>query len=72
MELYKPGTGTETQGQASCAEKILICDDDRAILDALEIYLRHEGYDVIRAKTARRRWNGLRRSRTPSGWPFLM
>jgi DNA-binding response OmpR family regulator len=28
---------------------VLICDDDKAIVDALEIYLRHEGYGVIKA-----------------------
>jgi len=30
--------------------KILICDDDVDILNALEIYLRQEGYDVLRAE----------------------
>jgi DNA-binding response OmpR family regulator len=29
---------------------ILICDDDSDILNALEIYLRQEGYNVIRAE----------------------
>ena len=28
---------------------ILVCDDDRAIADAIEIYLRHEGYEVVKA-----------------------
>jgi DNA-binding response OmpR family regulator len=28
---------------------VLICDDDKAIVDALEIYLRHENYGVIKA-----------------------
>jgi DNA-binding response OmpR family regulator len=29
--------------------KILICDDDREIVDAIEIYLKSEGYDSIKA-----------------------
>ena len=29
--------------------KVLICDDDKAILDSIEVYLRHEGYDVLKA-----------------------
>jgi len=33
--------------------KILVCDDDRAITDAIEIYLNHEGYQVVKA------YNGL-------------
>jgi DNA-binding response OmpR family regulator len=28
---------------------VLICDDDKAIVDALEIYLKHEKYGVIKA-----------------------
>ena len=28
--------------------KVLVCDDDKAILDSVEIYLRHEGYDVLK------------------------
>lgn len=32
---------------------ILVCDDDKAIADALEIYLHHEGYGVIRAYTGK-------------------
>ncbi len=32
---------------------VLVCDDDRAIVDALEIYLRQENYGVFRA------YNGL-------------
>lgn len=33
--------------------KILVCDDDIAIVNAIEIYLKNEGYDVIKA------YNGL-------------
>jgi DNA-binding response OmpR family regulator len=28
---------------------VLLCDDDRAIVDALEIYLKQEGYNVLKA-----------------------
>ena len=28
---------------------ILICDDDREIVDAIEIYLNNEGYKVFKA-----------------------
>ena len=29
--------------------KVLVCDDDKAILDSIEVYLRNEGYDVLKA-----------------------
>ena len=29
--------------------KVLICDDDREIVGAIEVYLKNEGYDVLRA-----------------------
>lgn len=29
--------------------RILICDDEKEIVDAIEIYLRQEGYDTLRA-----------------------
>lgn len=32
---------------------ILICDDDHSIVDAIEIYLKQDGYRVIKA------YNGL-------------
>ena len=28
---------------------ILVCDDDRAIVDAIEIYLSQEGYTILKA-----------------------
>lgn len=28
---------------------ILVCDDDKAIVDAIEIYLEHEGYKIFKA-----------------------
>ncbi len=31
-------------------EKVLVCDDDKAILDSIEIYLKLEGYDVLKAE----------------------
>jgi DNA-binding response OmpR family regulator len=31
--------------------KVLVCDDDTAIVDALEIYLKQENYEVIKAYT---------------------
>ena len=34
---------------------ILVCDDERDIVSALEIYLAAEGYRVLRRITARRR-----------------
>lgn len=33
--------------------KILVCDDDAAILDSIEIYLKLEGYETIRATNGR-------------------
>jgi len=33
--------------------KILICDDDGDILNALEIYLRQEGYEIVKAANGR-------------------
>ena len=30
-------------------ENILVCDDDREIVDAIEIYLEQEGYNVYKA-----------------------
>ena len=32
---------------------VLVCDDDRAIADALEIYLKQEGYGVVKAGNGR-------------------
>lgn len=33
---------------------VLVCDDDKAILDSLEIYLNLEGYNVFKAENGRR------------------
>ncbi|MBR2732620.1 MAG: response regulator, partial [Clostridia bacterium] len=32
---------------------VLVCDDDIAILDSLQIYLELEGYQVLRAENGR-------------------
>lgn len=32
---------------------ILVCDDDKEIVDAIEIYLQQEGYHVIKAYDGR-------------------
>lgn len=32
---------------------VLVCDDDKAILDSLEIYLNLEGYKVFKAENGR-------------------
>ena len=29
---------------------VLVCDDDRAILDSIEIYLKAEGFNVLKAE----------------------
>ena len=29
--------------------RILVCDDDKEIVEAIEIYLQQEGYEVIKA-----------------------
>ena len=29
--------------------RVLVCDDDKAIVESIEIYLKHEGYEVIKA-----------------------
>ena len=31
-------------------ETVLVCDDDKAILDSIEIYLKLEGYNVLKAE----------------------
>jgi DNA-binding response OmpR family regulator len=32
---------------------ILVCDDDKDIVNALEVYLKQENYDVVKAYTGR-------------------
>jgi len=38
---------------------ILVCDDDKAIVDALEIYLKQEGYNVVKAHTGKQALKAL-------------
>lgn len=38
---------------------ILVCDDDKAIVDALEIYLKQENYSVIKAYTGKQALKAL-------------
>ncbi len=36
---------------------ILVCDDDKEIVEAIDIYLREEGYQVYKARTRTRFWD---------------
>ena len=36
---------------------IIVCDDERDIVSALEIYLTAEGYHVLRAENGLRLWH---------------
>ena len=38
-------------------QSILVCDDDKQIVEAIDIYLTGEGFEVIKHMTARRHWN---------------
>ncbi len=40
---------------------VLVCDDDKAIVDALEIYLKQEGYGVIKAYTGKQALEALQK-----------
>ncbi|MBQ7542101.1 MAG: response regulator transcription factor [Clostridia bacterium] len=40
--------------------KVLVCDDDKAILDSVEIYLKAEGYDVLKASDGLEAMEALR------------
>lgn len=35
---------------------ILVCDDDKEIVDAIEIYLIQEGYQVVKHMMGNRLW----------------
>lgn len=43
-------------------ENILVCDDDKEIVDAIEIYLEQEGYNVFRAYDGEQGLSILRRN----------
>lgn len=34
-------------------ERVLVCDDDRAIVNSIEIYLKQEGYEVLKAENGK-------------------
>ena len=34
------------------SEKILVVDDEEEIADLLELYLKNEGYEVVKCRTA--------------------
>ena len=36
-------------------KNILVCDDDKEIVDAIEIYLQQEGYNILKHMTESRR-----------------
>lgn len=36
-------------------ETVLVCDDDIAILESIEIYLKAEGFNVLKAESGGRR-----------------
>ena len=43
--------------------KILVCDDDREIVEAIEIYLSQEGYQILKAYDGSKHWRFWRRRR---------
>ena len=52
--LGHPDNGKPAEGSVSMEQfNILVCDDDRSIVEAIEIYLKQENYHVIKA------YNGL-------------
>ena len=38
-------------------QTILVCDDDKQIVEAIDIYLTGEGFKVSKLMTAMRRWS---------------
>ena len=51
---------------------ILVCDDDREIVDAIEIYLQQEGFEVFKAydgiQALQILQDGQSRTVDPFGW----
>ena len=43
-----PGMPAEKR-EVKKMKSILVCDDDREIVDAIEIYLQQEGYNILKA-----------------------
>ncbi|WP_283410237.1 response regulator transcription factor [Anoxynatronum buryatiense] len=46
-------SNSRQQSQQSEQHTVLVCDDDEAIVNALEVYLKQEGYRVLKAGTGR-------------------
>ena len=44
---------------------VLVCDDDREIVEAIEIYLSQEGYKVLKAYDGEEALKVLDREKTP-------
>ena len=42
--------------------KILVCDDDKEIVEAIDIYLTQEGYEVLKAYDGQKRRSMARSS----------
>ena len=42
-------TGVLTKREVQKVANILVCDDDKDIVEAISIYLEQEGYTVIKA-----------------------
>lgn len=47
---------------------ILVCDDDKAIVDALEIYLRQENYNCCQGIYGKAGIRGFRAGKNSSGY----
>ena len=45
--MYFSGVVREERGEEM--KNILVCDDDKEIVDAIEIYLQQEGYHILKA-----------------------
>jgi DNA-binding response OmpR family regulator len=49
---------------------ILVCDDDREIVDAIEAYLKSEGYNILKSYSGKQDFHILR-SLMISIWDFV-
>ena len=47
-------------------QTILVCDDDRQIVEAIEIYLNGEGYRILKAYDGQEALDLLRSPRIPT------
>ena len=48
-DRVKPGQNDLEHDTEALMYTVLVCDDDRAILDSIRIYLTQEGYEVLTA-----------------------